>query len=119
MIGIGIFGIDSKLHHLQEVPITRAKAEALCLSYKLSIIYFVLPLFLTRDGYVFGINVGTNKQGQKIYSTKQFYPLTDAEVQRWQESGHLPKPLPHYKLSFGDVLEGYFGRRRSLVVYWS
>jgi hypothetical protein len=105
---IGLFGVSTKLHHLQEVPITGAQGERLCLSYKLSILYVGVPLFLTRDGYVLGIHAGTTKAGQNLYSNKNFYPLTDSDVQRWQVSGHLPNPLPPYKLSIGDHIEAYW-----------
>jgi|SRR5690349_7832479 hypothetical protein len=101
------FGSDIKLHHLQPVPITGAKGEELCLSYKISIHYFFFPICHTRDGYVFGINVGTNKAGNKIYSLTQFYPLTDSDVKHWQERGLLPNPLPSYKTPFGDLLQAY------------
>jgi hypothetical protein len=108
MIGIFSFGTKTELRFLGTVPITGKQGEPLCLAYKLSMHFFFLPLGLSQDGYVLGII--TKQDGDKVYfSTQTFYPLSAEDITRWQQSGHLPNPLPTYKLRIRDHWPLWFG----------
>ena len=60
------FGSDIKLHHLQPVPITGAKGEELCLSYKISIHYFFFPICLQEMVMCLASMSGRTKQATKF-----------------------------------------------------
>ena len=106
--GIALFGTQNYLCHLEDVEIKGKQGEHLALCYKFSIHCFFLPLWWTRDGYVLGI-IETNAKGTKSWPAKNFYLLTKENITREQASGHLPKPLPPYKITFGDIWLVGFG----------
>lgn len=107
MIGMWTFGMATRLRYMQDVSITGGKGEDLCLAYKMSILHIFFPICTIRDGHVLGIL--QKKAGTKrVLSTKTFYPLTAAEIAKWQASGGLPTPLPPYKMTFGDIAAGYW-----------
>jgi hypothetical protein len=53
--------------------------------------------------------IETNKKGTKSWLGKKFYPITEGNLGRWQASGDLPKPLPEYKITYGDRWPVGFG----------
>jgi hypothetical protein len=107
-VGIALFGAQNYLCYLEDVEIKGKQGERLALCYKFSIHCFFLPLWWTRDGYVLGI-IETNAKSTKSWLAKTFYPLTEKNITRGQASGHLPKPLPSYKITFGDSWPVGFG----------
>lgn len=100
-MAIALFGRQAYLCFLQDIEITGPQGERLALCYKFSIYCFFVPLWLRRDGYVLGI-IETNQKGTKLWLAKTFYPLTSETINQYQTSKHLPKPLPHYLITFGD-----------------
>jgi hypothetical protein len=105
---MALFGTQNYLCFLLAVQIIGKQGERLALCYKFSIHCFLVPLWLTRDGYVLGI-IETNKKGSKSWLGKTFYPLSGENIVRLQAIGGLPKPLPEYKINFGDIWPVGFG----------
>src|SRR5215472_1023193 len=104
MIGFFTFGDQTELRYLGEVPIKGKNGEDLCLLYKMTVTSLFFPLFLSKDGHVLGIIEKRDLSKQKLWwSQKIFYPLTNDDIAKWQASGHLPKPLPDYHVTFGDT----------------
>jgi hypothetical protein len=91
-------GTSETIHRLQDVSLTGPKGEKLYLGYKTSITMFIAGVWLSKDGYVLGI------QGED----KRYFEFPEtAALQRFQKSGALPNPLPAYELSALDYLWGY------------
>ncbi len=92
------FGTDEDLHLIQDVTLTGAKQEALYLGYMTRSKYFLLGMYVEDAGYVLGV------KGEG----KRYYEMPKGEdLARFQRAGHLPNPLPPYKLGFFDYLVGY------------
>lgn len=92
------FGIDETLHHLENVKLEGPKGEKLFLAHKTAIRFFVAGVYLRDDGYVLGVVGGDDR----------YAPLpVGAELERLQQAGLLPKPLPKYTLGWFDYAIGY------------
>lgn len=92
------FGKDEKIHHIQDVKMKGANGEALFLAYKTSSQSFLLPVYITDDGYVLGLKD----------SPKKYYSLPDGErLKTIQAAGNLPDPLPPYSLTIMQLIFGH------------
>jgi len=89
-VGVAWFGYRTRVRLLRDFPMPGRQGEPLRLFYRLTY-YFIFPfyVFLTRDGYLLG-------------NGSDLYLLPEGDIKRWQASGHLPNPLPIYKMTFKD-----------------
>jgi hypothetical protein len=95
--GLG-FGSDEKIRSLSNTKLRSPSGETLYLAHKVTTQFFLLGVHVKDDGYVLGV------QGD----SKKYYRMPDnAYVQRWQQQGLLPNPLPRYRLGMFDYLIGY------------
>lgn len=90
------FGTQEHLVWLEDVEIKGSKGEALYLGHKYSFHSFLLPYWMTDNGYILGV------RGQNIY-----VPLESEEIKSFQANGLLPSPLPIYQFSLLDYALGY------------
>jgi hypothetical protein len=95
--GLG-FGNDERIHSLSDVKLRGPSGEALFLAHKVTTQFFLLGVNVKDEGYVLGV---------KGESRKYFRMPADAQVQRLQQQGLLPSPLPGYRLGTFDYLFGY------------
>ena len=91
------FGDDGRVTPIQDVKLKGPQGEALTLAYKTSSKWFLLGLYLRDDGYVLGVK---NEPGR-------YHALSGDQIERWQMSGLLPKPLPAYNIAMIDYVLGY------------
>ena len=92
-----MFGKDESIHKIQDVDITSQNDEPLYLGYKTTTLFILGGVYITDDGYVFGLRGDSSK----------FIDTTPEEIAKFQQSGLLPDPLPPYKLSILDYVIGY------------
>jgi hypothetical protein len=90
------FGKKESLRCIADIELQGPQGEDLCLAHKFTTKAFLLPAYLTDDGYVLKI------EGQDSY-----YELSPDEMQEWQSEGLLPSPLPSYQIEAVDYLWGY------------
>jgi hypothetical protein len=93
----GMFGTQEEIHKLQDVNITGQKGEPLYLGYKTSTLYVFAGVYITDDGYVFGLRDKSDN----------FITTTPEEIAKFQAEGLLPNPLPKYSIGIVDLLLGY------------
>jgi tetratricopeptide (TPR) repeat protein len=102
------FGTKDYLTHIQDVDVKGPGGESLYLAYKYSFHSFLLPAYVTQDGYVLGI------KGREAY-----FKLDDAQIKTLQTRGQLPSPLPPFQLSLIDYAMGYSLWGAALVLFGS
>jgi hypothetical protein len=90
------FGPIEHLHKIQDTAIKSPKGEALYLGHLHTHHSFILPYYMTDDGYVLG-----------VVGEKGYYPLGPDLLKRLQAQKVLPDPLPPYSLSWIDYIFGY------------
>jgi hypothetical protein len=93
----GMFGTQEEIHKLQDVTITSQQNEPLFLGYKTSTLYVFAGVYITDDGYVFGLRDKPDN----------FITTTPEEIAKFQAQGLLPNPLPKYSIGIVDLLLGY------------
>jgi len=93
----GIFGKSERIEEIAEVNLKGAKGEDLYLAYKTTSLFFFMGVYISDDGYVLGI--------RKSYGS--YYPLSEEKIKELQASGHLPNPLPTYKIPLSERLWGF------------
>lgn len=93
----GMFGKDESIHRLQDIDVTSQDGEALFLGYKTTTLFILGGVYITDDGYVYGLRSDSTK----------FIETTPEEIAKFQEQGLLPKPLPPYELGIMDYVIGY------------
>lgn len=93
----GMFGNDEEIHRIQDVDVTGQDGEALFLGYKTTTLFIIGGVYITDDGYVYGVRDDSTK----------YIETTPEEIAKFQEAGLLPKPLPPYELSTMDYVIGY------------
>lgn len=91
------FGVDESIYKIQDVEIVSPNNERLYLGYKTSIRMFIAGVYLRDDGYVISA----------FDSDERYSPLTDENIEAYQNSGLLPNPLPKYEISIFSYLAGY------------
>jgi hypothetical protein len=92
------FGQQDDIHFLEDVKLRGPKGEPLYLGYMTSTQNVLAGLSIKDAGYVLGIRGAST----------QFYHLPEgAALERLQQSGLLPRPLPPYRLRFADYALGY------------
>ncbi len=90
------FGLSESLNHIQDLDRLKGPSgEALYLGYKTSTQNFLLPYWMTDDGYIVGV------KGQD-----RFYRIEPDRLKELQDRGQLPSPLPPYEIS---GLDWFFG----------
>jgi hypothetical protein len=95
--GLG-FGSDERIRSLSSTKLRSPSGETLYLAQKVTTQFFLLGVHVKDDGYVLGV------QGD----SKKYYRMPDnVYVQRWQQQGLLPNPLPARRLGMFDYLIGY------------
>jgi hypothetical protein len=94
--GLG-FGSDEKIRSISDLKLRGPTGETLFLAHKVTTQFFLLGVHVKDDGYVLGVKGDSRK----------YYPMPTAQVQRLQQQGLLPSPLPGYRLSTIDYLIGY------------
>jgi hypothetical protein len=92
-----MFGKQEEIHKLTDVDITGQQGEPLYLGYKTTTLFIVAGLYITDDGYVFGVRDKSD----------QFISTTPEEIAKFQAQGLLPNPLPKYAIGMVDLLLGY------------
>jgi tetratricopeptide (TPR) repeat protein len=102
------FGTKDYLAHIQDVDVKGPGGESLYLAYKYSFHSFLLPAYVTEDGYVLAI------KGRDAY-----FKLDDTRIKALQARGQLPSPLPPYELSWIDYAMGYSLWGAGLVILGS
>jgi hypothetical protein len=90
------FGPIEYLTKIQDTDIKSPKGEALYLGYLYTHHSFVMPYYMTDDGYVLG-----------VVGEKSYYPLGPDLLKRLQAQRLLPDPLPPYSVSWIDYIFGY------------
>jgi hypothetical protein len=93
----GMFGTQEDIHKLQDVEVTGQNGEKLYLGYKTSTLYVFAGVYVSDDGYVFGVR---DKSDTYISTTPE-------EIAKFQGEGLLPNPLPKYSIGIVDLLLGY------------
>ena len=93
----GIFGKSERVEEISDVDFKGAKGEELYLAYKTTSLFFFMGVYISDDGYVLGI--------KKSYGS--YYPLSEEKIKELQTSGHLPNPLPTYKIPMSERLWGF------------
>ena len=78
-------------------PIEPTKDPQYILCYKFSTYTLGMGCLITDDGYVL----------QRAGESQQYIPLDPVMIQKLQQEGTLPNPLPRYSLSIIDYLLGY------------
>lgn len=94
--GLG-FGSDEKIRSLSDINLRGPSGEMLFLAHKVTTQFFLLGVQVKDDGYVLGVKGDSRK----------YFRLPDAQLQRLQQQGLLPSPLPGYRLGKMDYLIGY------------
>lgn len=92
------FGDRDTIHFIQDIELMGAKGEALSLSYRTSINFFIAGFYLTDHGYVLSI---------KNSVSGSYYNLSDENISLYQSKGWLPNPLPVYQVELSEYLIGY------------
>ena len=92
-----MFGTQEEIHKLMDVSITSQDNQPLYLAYKTSTFYLFAGVYMTDEGYVFGVR---DKPDVYIETTPE-------EIAKFQANGLLPDPLPRYSLTFLDYALGY------------
>lgn len=92
------FGKQEDIHHIQDVKMKGPKGEALFLGHKTASESFVLPMYMTDEGYVLGLKENKRK----------YYDLPKGErLRTLQAAGDLPDPLPPYSISWVQWIFGH------------
>lgn len=106
------FGTDESLKFVADVDLQGPHGEDLTLSRKISRKNFLAPYVITDDGFVLAVK-GSRKG--------VYYGMpTGEELIKYQQSGHLPNPLPNWEMSLVDRLFGYFlWEFLGVVLIWS
>lgn len=87
-------GVEEKVHKIADINIKGPNGEKLFLAYKTSGKAFLVPYWISDDGYVFGVDGDPAK----------YIKFPDAsEIARLQIDKLLPNPLPVYQLSMMDI----------------
>jgi|KBSMisStandDraft_5_1062788.scaffolds.fasta_scaffold117322_2 hypothetical protein len=98
VVGLGRIGAQDSIHFIQDVTLKGPQNEALFLGYATRTKMFLAGVYIVDEGYVLGIKDRSSS----------FYPIPKgAELDRFQQAGLLPNPLPPYRLSVSDYLLGY------------
>lgn len=79
------------------VRIQHAKDPTYAICYKTTTYFFIAGVYFSNDGYVL------QKQG----NSDSYIPLTTEEIQRFQQEGSLPDPMPKYSIPLMEYLFGY------------
>ncbi|HKO98474.1 MAG TPA: hypothetical protein VJU86_15865 [Pyrinomonadaceae bacterium] len=87
-----IFGTKEIITRIQDIEGTDYK-----LSHKYTLHFFIAGTHLSDDGYVL----------QKRSEFSSYRNLTPEEIQRFQQAGVLPSPLPAYSIPLLAYLAGY------------
>jgi hypothetical protein len=90
-----MIGTEEVLRPLQDVQLQNGNGEPLYLGHKLSFRWLGLPYAVSDDGYVLGV------KGRSSYLA-----IGHDRIAEWQAQGHLPSPLPTYRLGIADYLLG-------------
>jgi tetratricopeptide (TPR) repeat protein len=91
------FGTQEYLRKIEDTEAKGAKGEALYLGHKYSFHSFLLPYWMTDDGYILGIRD----------EHSSYYRLDEANIKSLQARSLLPSPLPPYELSWIDYAMGH------------
>jgi hypothetical protein len=92
------FGEVERLRHVATTTLTDSSGATLYLARKIVEKHFLLPYALDDQGYVLGVSG----------DSRRYYPLPAGEkLAALQQAGHLPTPLPPYKLDTIDLLLGH------------
>lgn len=90
-----MIGTEEVLRPLQDVHLQNGSGEPLYLGHKISFRWLGLPYAVRDDGYVLGV------KGRSSY-----LEIGHDRIAEWQAQGHLPSPLPSYRLAVSDYLLG-------------
>jgi len=93
----GIFGKSERIEEIGEFDLKGPNGEELYLAYKTTSLFFFMGVYISDDGYVLGI--------KKSYGS--YYPLSEEKIKEFQAGGHLPNPLPKYKIPLSERLWGF------------
>lgn len=97
--GKACFGKGESLKVVADTGLKSPDGATLVLAHKVTKHCFLVPYWLSDDGFVLGV-----KGNDKAY-----YPLPDPEkLNALQAEGLVPNPFPNWKRSIGDWIEGYF-----------
>ena len=92
------FGTSESLNHIQDLDRLKGPSgEALYLGYKTSTQNFLLPYWMTDDGYIGGVK-----------GEDRFYRIEPDRLKELQDRGQMPSPLPGYEISGLDWFFGFF-----------
>jgi hypothetical protein len=93
------FGKGEKLEIVASTGLKAIDGEPLVLAHKTTTHCFLVPYWLTDDGFVLGV-----KGNDKAY-----YPLPEPErLKALQAAGLVPSPFPKWERSWDDWIGGYF-----------
>lgn len=93
----GVFGAQDSIKIIRHIPLKDSKGDDLYLGYRTTVVCFFAGIGLIDQGYVLGIK---NRP-------REYYSLTNEEIQRLQSQKILPSPLPKYTIDFIDYVFGY------------
>ncbi len=88
-------GPETVVRHLVDVRLQNGSGEPLYLGYAITYHWFGLPYAVSRGSYVLHVK---DKPVQ--------YELEEARLVEWQAQGHVPSPLPVYRMSMADYILG-------------
>lgn len=92
------FGEVERLRHVADTTLTDPSGARLHLARKVVERHFLLPYALEDQGYVLGVSG----------DSRAYYPLpTGEKLATLQQAGHLPTPLPPYRLDTLDWVVGH------------
>lgn len=90
-----MIGSEEVLRPLQDVRLQNGNGEPLYLGYRISFHWLGLPYAVSNDGYILGMKGKTSH-----------IVIGQGRLAEWQAQGHLPSPLPSYRLGIADHLLG-------------
>lgn len=94
------FGKTESVHVLEDVELTLEQGKPLAIGRKTTRYCLLFSFWMTDDGYVLTPRAAHNS----------WVHLPNAEaVKHLQAQGKLPSPLPAWKMSFLNLVQGYNG----------
>lgn len=111
-----VFGyrIEPSIIKLTDVAMHNYRGHVRYLGHKMTVYSFIVPIFMTDDGYVLATN------GDDVH----YIPLNSEQISALQEQNYLPTPLPNYKFTWQELLY-YFqgsliliGAAAGVFVFW-